>query len=75
MLDFRGKEDLDHPGQDWNRLDVVADGGHIAYRVNGTLANEAFDADPSSGKILFQSEGAEIYLRRFELQPLEKSGE
>ncbi len=72
MLGFRGKQDIDSPGKEWTRLDVICDGGHILYRVNGILANEGFDAVPSSGKILFQSEGAEVYVRRFELQPLKK---
>ncbi len=71
-LDVHGKLDLDSPGHEWTRLDVICEGGHILYKVNGTLANEAFDASPSSGKILFQSEGAEIDVRRLELLPLEK---
>jgi hypothetical protein len=70
---FRGKEDIESPGKEWTRLDVICDGGHIVYRVNGILANEGFDAVPSSGKILFQTEGAELFVRRFELLPL-KSG-
>jgi hypothetical protein len=70
VINFRGKQDLDSPGKEWTRLDVVCNGGHIAYYVNGTQANEAFDVTPSSGKILFQSEGAEVYVRRFELLPL-----
>ena len=51
---------------------MICDGGHLVYRVNGTQANEGFDAVPNSGKILIQSEGADIYIRRFELQPLKK---
>ncbi len=70
-LDYRGPHDLDSPGQEWTRLDIFCDGGHIRYYVNGVLANEAFDAQPSSGKILLQTELAEIYYRRFELHPLD----
>ncbi len=69
-IGFRGKQDIESPGKEWTRLDVICDGGHIQYLVNGTLANEAFDVSPSSGKILFQTEGAEIYVRRLELLPL-----
>jgi hypothetical protein len=72
VLGYRGKQDIETPGKAWTRLDVVCDGGHILYRVNGILANEGFDAVPSSGKILWQSEGAEVYVRRFELLPLTK---
>jgi hypothetical protein len=70
-LGYRGKHDIDSPGKKWTRLDVICDGGHILYSVNGIQANEGFDAEPSSGKILIQSEGAEVFVRRFELQPLE----
>lgn len=70
VVGFRGKQDLDSPGKEWTRLDVICDGGHIVYRVNGVQANEGFDAIPRAGKILIQSEGAEVYIRRFELQPL-----
>lgn len=69
-LGYRGKLDLDSPGNEWTRLDVICDGGHIVYRVNGVVANEGFDSIPSSGKILIQTELAELYVRRFELQPL-----
>ena len=68
-IGFRGKRDVDSPGQAWTRLDVTCDGGHIAYRVNGVLANEGFEVVPSSGKILLQTELAEVYIRRFELLP------
>lgn len=71
VVDYRGKQDIESPGKEWTRLDVICDGGHIQYLVNGTLANEAFDVSPSSGKILFQTEGAEVYVRRFELLPLD----
>jgi hypothetical protein len=73
VLGYRGKQDIESPGKEWTRLDVICDGGHIIYRVNGVIANEGFDAVPSSGKILFQTEGAEVYVRRFELQPLDKA--
>jgi hypothetical protein len=71
-INFRGPRDLDSPGKEWTRLDVICDGGHVVYRVNGTVANEAFDVVPSSGKILIQTELAEIFVRRFELLPLDK---
>jgi hypothetical protein len=72
VIDFRGPRDVDSPGQQWTRLDVICDGGHLVYRVNGTLANEAFEVLPAAGKILIQSELAEVYVRKFELLPLGK---
>jgi hypothetical protein len=71
-IGFRGKQDLESQGKEWTRLDVICDGAHIVYRVNGVQANEVFDVAPSSGKILIQTELAEIFVRRFELLPLDK---
>ncbi len=34
------------------------------------LFNEAFGVFPSSGKILLQSEGSEVFFRRVELHPV-----
>ncbi len=73
VVGFRGKSDIESPGQEWTRLDIVCDGGHIAYRVNGVLAAEGFESLPCSGKILLQTELAEAYIRRFELLPLTPS--
>lgn len=70
-LGCRGSRDVESPGKQWTRLEVICDGGHIQYFVNDVLANEGFEAQPASGKILIQSELAEIYIRRFELLPLD----
>ncbi len=71
-LGFRGKNDIDGPHGEWTRMEVICDGGHIINKVNGVVVNEAFDAYPSAGKILIQSELAEVYIRRWELWPLGK---
>ena len=72
-LDHPCKNDLASPGKEWTHLDLICDGGHITYYVNGVLANEAFDAKPCSGRIALQCEEAEIDFRRFELHPLHAS--
>jgi hypothetical protein len=69
-LGFRGPVDPDSPGEQWTRLEAVVDGGRLTYYVNGTLVNEGFDCSLTEGKILFQSEGAEIFFRRIDLEPL-----
>ena len=38
--------------------------------VNGTVVNQGQGSSLTEGKILIQSEGAEIYFRRIELRPL-----
>lgn len=67
---FRGKEDVESPPGEWNRLEVIAQGDTLHYFVNGVLVNEAFDCKPSEGRILLQTEGAEMIVRRYELYPL-----
>lgn len=70
---FRGKKDVESPGQEWTRLEVICDGGRVTQVVNGVVVNEGFDALPSSGKILLQTELAEVFVRRYELYPLGKA--
>jgi hypothetical protein len=48
----------------------VNDGTMVKQYVNGVLANVGTNPFPASGKILFQSEGAEVYFRNIELYPL-----
>jgi hypothetical protein len=69
-LDFRGKEDLESPGEEWTRVECECRGSRIVVRVNGKPASEAYDIYPSSGKILLQCEGSEIFFRTFEIHPL-----
>ena len=73
-LGFRGKQDGDvlKPGEEWIRMDVICDGGRITNLVNGVKVNEGFDALPSAGKIIIQTELAEIFFRKIELHPLKK---
>jgi hypothetical protein len=72
LIDTRGKYDVESPLGEWTRVECVCDGKRLTVIVNGTTVNEAFDVFPSAGKILLQSEGFELYFRKFELRPLEK---
>ncbi len=67
---FRGKNDVESPSGEWNRLEVIAKGDTLQYFVNGAMVNAAFDCKPAEGKILLQTEGAEMIVRRYELYPL-----
>jgi hypothetical protein len=62
--------ELEKPHGEWNVVELVNRDGHVWQYVNGKLANEGMDAFPTSGKILFQSEGAEVYFREIRLYPL-----
>jgi hypothetical protein len=67
---FRGPEDVEHPGGEWNHLEAIVENGNLTYYVNGRLVNQGFEGSLNEGRLLFQSEGAEVYFRRIELQPL-----
>jgi hypothetical protein len=64
--------EIEKPHGQWNLLELEAQGDHVKQFVNGKLANEGSAAYPSAGKILFQSEGAEIFFREIKLYPLKE---
>ncbi len=70
VLGFRGREDVDSPGQEWTKLECFVKGDTLTYRVNGVVVNRATEVTPQQGKILVQTEGAEIFVRKLELRPL-----
>jgi hypothetical protein len=72
VLDFRGRNDVESPRDEWTRVECVCEGRRIAVSVNGTLVNEASEVHPSSGPILLQVEGSEIFFRTVELHPVKK---
>ena len=70
LLDTRGKHDVDSPLGEWTKIECVCEKDAIAVIVNGTTVNEVYDATPSAGRILLQSEGFELFVRKFEIKPL-----
>jgi hypothetical protein len=69
---FRGKEDVENPLGEWNTLECICAGDKITNVLNGKVVNVGTKASHTKGKILFQSEGAEVFFRRIDLQPLKK---
>jgi hypothetical protein len=67
---FRGKQDVESPAGEWTRMDVICRGDEITILVNGAQVNQCHQVSPATGKLLLQSEGAEIFVRRWELWPL-----
>jgi hypothetical protein len=61
------KKDAEKPSGEWNTVEVICNGGKI---TNGVTVNEGTDASVTRGRILLQSEGAEVWYRKVELQPL-----
>lgn len=72
VMGFRGKQDVESPGQGWTRVEVICDGDKITNIVNGKVVNEGTNSSLTKGKIIFQSEGAELYFRKIEITPLRK---
>lgn len=68
---FRGPHEIENPTGEWNHMEVLADHGKVSISVNGHTTLTGTNALPSSGKILVQSEGAEIFFRRLDVYPLE----
>jgi hypothetical protein len=69
-LGFRGPKDVESPNLGWNRLEAVVNGASLQYYVNGQLVFEATNSSLTDGRIMIQSEGAVIYFRRIDLEPL-----
>lgn len=67
---FRGPNEIEKPHGQWNRLEILCDGDRVKVSVNGTTTLDGTNASPSSGKIVLQSEGAEVFFRRLDLYPL-----
>lgn len=70
VIGFRGKDDVESPGKEWTKLEVYCDGSKLTYVVNGIVVNRAVDVFPNRGRLLVQTEGAEIFFRKIELHPL-----
>jgi hypothetical protein len=62
--------EVERPHGEWNVVELLVRGDTVRHYVNGTLVNEGTAPFPSEGKILFQSEGAELYFRNIVLYPL-----
>jgi 3-keto-disaccharide hydrolase len=72
VLGFRGARDIEKPAGEWNRMEVICDGDSITNIVNGYVANAATRSSLAKGKVIIQSEGAEILFRKIEIRPLLK---
>ncbi|HZT80959.1 MAG TPA: DUF1080 domain-containing protein, partial [Gemmataceae bacterium] len=65
---FRGKHDVEKPVGQWNTLECICHGDKITNRLNGKVVNVGTKASHTKGKVLFQSEGAEVFFRRIDLK-------
>ncbi len=72
LLDTRGRIDRESPLGGWTAVECVCERDAIAVSINGTVVTRAYDVTPAAGKILLQCEGFELFVRNFELLPLQK---
>lgn len=71
FLMVKKKKDNEKPNGEWNLVEVIVNKGKISYLVNGVFVNEAKSPSLNEGKILIQSEGAEIFYRKIDIAVLE----
>lgn len=65
-------KDVEKPFGEWNVVEVICDGNAITNVVNGVVVNKGVNASVARGKIVLQSEGAEVFYRNITMTPLEK---
>ena len=65
-------KDMEKPNGEWNVVEMICDGDSITNIVNGEVVNKGTKASVTKGRILLQSEGAEVFYRNITLTPLAK---
>lgn len=69
---YRGQKPLEARVGEWNRLECVCAGDKVTVVLNGVTINACSGVRPAKGKILLRSEGAEVFFRKLDLEPLPK---
>lgn len=68
---WRAPNDPEKPAGEFNTIEVTSKNGSITVLVNGKKVFAGSNAKPSYGKIYLQSNGSEIYFKKFEVKPLD----
>ncbi len=64
------KKDAEKPTGEWNTVEVISFNGKCVHIVNGVVVNFGENASLVGGKILLQSEYAEVYYRNVRIREL-----
>ncbi|WP_276373155.1 DUF1080 domain-containing protein [Chryseolinea sp. H1M3-3] len=64
------KKDAEKPTGEWNTVEVISFNGKCVHIVNGVIVNFGENASLIGGKILLQSEYAEVYYRNVKIREL-----
>jgi hypothetical protein len=67
-------KDAERKHGEWNKVEVVYQKGKFRFIVNGVIVNEGEYLSLTSGRILLQSEGAEVYYRDIKIEEFKKQG-
>jgi len=67
---YRFKDGVEKPIGEWNQYEITCAKDTVKLVINGQAVNEGTDAEVSKGRILLQSEGAEIEFRDIEIKSL-----
>jgi hypothetical protein len=70
-LGFQSPKEVEKPAGQFNTMEVVAKGGTLRVTLNGKPMTKASGLKVQKGKIQFQSEGAELLIRRLSLESLD----
>jgi hypothetical protein len=62
-------ENFELPNSEWNTMEIITHDGQCEHYVNGHLVNRGANASVMAGRILLQSEGAEVFYKSVELIP------
>ncbi len=63
-------KDAEKPNGEWNKAEVIVKDGKITHLLNGQIVNSARLGNTSTGNVVLQSEGAELYYRNIEVKVL-----
>jgi hypothetical protein len=67
---YRMKDRAEKAVGEWNQYEITCKGDSIRLVINGQLVNEGTEAELVRGRILLQSEGAEIHFKDVALEQL-----
>ena len=62
------RKDAEKPYGEWNTVEVISFNGKCVHIVNGVVVNYGENSSLIGGKILLQSEYAEIYYRNVKIR-------
>jgi hypothetical protein len=70
LLDTRGRWDVASQLGEWTKVECLCAEDRVTIKINDITVNEAYDVQPSSGRILLQNEGYEVFFRNLVIAPL-----